>query len=74
MCIGDRCVGAVRSRARQRGVLSSQRYAQPAKQEVQMRLFADVKLAIKEMVGQSSYRQLPMRYVDLSLIHIPPPT
>jgi hypothetical protein len=55
----------VLKRTRPIGMTSVQRYAQPAKQQVQMRLFAAIKSAIRDTIQPEGYSDMPMRNVDL---------
>ena len=45
---------------REKQELSSARYAKPAKQQVQMRLFAEMRRAIRSLVDCGSYQSMPM--------------
>ena len=56
---------AVQKRVRQKGLLSSVRYAQPAKQQVQMRVFADMRRAIRSLVDCKVPGDMALRNQDL---------
>ena len=56
---------SIRNRVRVRGMLSCQRYAQPAKQQVQMRVLAEMRRAIVSLVDCSVPSAMPLMNCDL---------
>ena len=61
----DSAMGQIRFKERVVSMLSSQRYSQPAKQQVQMRLFAAIKCAIVALVKPVQHNHMAMRNEDL---------
>jgi hypothetical protein len=53
------------TRVREVGLRAAQRYAQPAKQQVQMSLFAAMREAIVSVVKPGPYREMALRNEDL---------